>query len=159
MNIFNKEVLIHKLLVPIIVVLVIILSPFIMLMWVGSLLRGLWLNIYFRAKWHKKGKYILFVYSESPNWQQYIKDNIAPIIEEKAIFLNWSKRLEWEKKKPLEAKVLEYWGGQSEFNPLAIVFLPKGRVKVIRFHQAFKDYKHGKCTLLKSKEDELYETL
>ena len=128
-------------------------------MWLSWLIKRLWLNIRFRVKWGKKGKNILFVYSESPNWQQYIETNIVPRIDKKAVLLNWSKRSEWKNKKPLEAKILEHWGGEREFNPLAVVFMPKGMVKVIRFHKAFKDYKHGKEALLSNKEAELYGIL
>ncbi len=159
MSIFRKDNLIKALFVPIVIVLAIVFSPLLLLMWLKWLINGLWLNICFRVKWGKKDKHILYVYSESPNWQQYIENNIAPKIDQKTVFLNWSKRSEWKNKKPLETKVLEYWGGEAEFNPLAVVFLPKGKVKVIRFHQAFKDYRHGKNTLLKNREAELYGVL
>ena len=88
--------------------------------------------------------------------QEYIEQNIIPRIEAKAVFLNWSNRSEWKKRKPLEAKALFHWGGSSEFNPMAIVFVPGWKVETVRFHQAFKDYKHGKNELLKEKEEELY---
>jgi len=147
------------LLAPVVVVLAIMLSPLWLYLWLSWLIKGALLNIKFRMKWVRKGKHILYVYSESPNWQSYIEENILPKLEDKSVFLNWSKRSEWKKGKPLEAKVLEYWGGESEFNPLAVVFLPNGKVKVIRFHKAFMDFRHGKDILLKRKESELYEVL
>ncbi len=159
MSILNKDNLSKALFVPVIIALLIVLSLLFVLMWLSSLIKRLWLNIRFRIKWSKKVKHILFVYSESPNWHQYIETNIAPKINKKTVFLNWSKRSEWKNIKPLEAKILEHWGGEREFNPLAIIFLPKGMVKVIRFHKAFKQHKHGKETLLKSKETELYDIL
>ena len=159
MKIFSKDQLIKALLIPVVVVLAIVLSPLWLCLWLSWLVKGALLNIKFRVKWVRKGKHILYVYSESPKWQRYIEENIVPKLDGKVVLLNWSKRSEWKKVKPLEAKVLEYWGGESEFNPLAIVFLPRGKVKVIRFHKAFMDFRHGKDALLKSKESELYEVL
>lgn len=155
MIIFSKDDLIKAVSIPVIIAL----TPFFLLMFLSWLVRRLWLNTRFRIKWGKKDKHILFIYSESPNWQQYIETNIVPRINQKAVLLNWSKRSEWKTNKPLEAKVLEHWGSEREFNPLAIVFMPRGMVKVIRFHKAFKDYKHGKEALLKRKEKELYGVL
>jgi hypothetical protein len=48
-------------------------------------------------------------------------------------------------------------GGYKEFNPIAIVFPPVGRVKVIRFWQAFRDYKQGKEDQLKRAEEVLFK--
>ena len=45
--------------------------------------------------------------------------------------------------------------GDREFNPLAIVFPERGLVQVIRFWQAFRDYKHGKERALRAAEAEL----
>ena len=110
-------------------------------------------------KWNHQNKKVLFIYSESPNWQQYIEENIIPVIKEKTVFLNWSERSEWKNKKPLEAKVFRHWGGDREFNPMAIIFKPKGKIQVIRFHKAFMELKHGKNIMLKEKESELYGCL
>lgn len=151
-----KEIVQKVILAPIILVLLLVVSPILILIWLFHHLNGFWLNYRFRRKWKPKNKNILFVYSESPNWQQYIENNIAPEIDKRAVFINWSKRSEWRKKKPLEAKVLFHWGGDSEFNPMAVIFEPNGKVRTIRFLKAFKDYKHGKDGLLKKREAELY---
>jgi hypothetical protein len=47
------------------------------------------------------------------------------------------------------------WAGDHEFNPLAIVIPADGSVRVIRFWQAFRDYKHGKHRTLRAAEAEL----
>ncbi len=149
------------LLVPFILFLVIIVAPFIILDRARYCFNGLWLNYKFRNRWCSEGKHILFIYSESPTWQEYIESKIVPSIEKKAVFLNWSERSEWKQKMPLEAKALFHWGGSSEFNPMAIIFIPnaKWKVNTIRFHKAFKDYKRGKNQLLIEKESELYSYL
>ncbi len=151
---------IWKLIQPLFIFLLLVtVAPFLIIHWAWRLIYGLWLNYRFRRRWKSEGKHILFIYSESPNWMEYIENRIVPSIKQKTVFLNWSKRSEWIKSTPLEAKALFYWGGDSEFNPMAIVFTPNWQVKTIRFHKAFKDYKHGKITLLKEKEAELYEYL
>ena len=147
------------LLAPVSLLLVIVVLPFLILYGVWWLIDGLWLNYRFRSRYASDGKYILFVYSESPNWQEYIEENIIPCIKTKAVLLNWSKRSEWKKRKPLEAKALLHWGGDSEFNPMAIIFVSGWKVQTIRFYQAFKDFKHGKSKLLREKEEELYAYL
>ena len=144
---------------PLLFLLMVAISPLIFLIGLHHFLYKAWLNGRFRHKWQPQGKHILFVYSESPNWEAYIQESIAPVIEEKTVFLNWSQRSEWKTNKPLEAKILSRWGGGSEFNPMAILFLPHGKVKMIRFYQAFKEFKHGKPALLKQQESELFEYL
>ncbi len=47
------------------------------------------------------------------------------------------------------------WGGDREFNPLAIVIPERGPVQVIRFWQAFRDHKHGRDRALRVAEAEL----
>ena len=154
-----KDKIGNVLLAPVILLLVIVALPFLAIYGFWRFFEGLWLNYRFRNRYASDGKHILFVYSESPNWQEYIEKNIVPCIEKKAVLLNWSKRSEWRKRKPLEARALFHWGGDSEFNPIAIVFLSGWKVQTIRFHQAFRDYKHGKTKLLKAREEELYAYL
>ena len=154
-----KDKIGNILLAPVWLLLVITVLPILVIYGVWRFFGGLWLNYRFRNRYASEEKHILFVYSESPNWMEYIDENIVPRIKTKAVFLNWSKRSEWRKRKPLEAKVLLHWGGDAEFNPMAIIFEPGWRVKTVRFHQAFRDYKHGKTKLLKEKEEELYSNL
>ncbi len=134
----------------------ILISPFLL---VYGFMRKAWLIHQFRMQWRNKGKHILFIYSDSPNWKGYIDSNIVPLIESKTVFLNWSKRSEWETDKPLEAKILETWGTAYEFNPMAIVFKSQWKIETVRFFKAFKDFKHGNNSLLKEKEQELLSYL
>ena len=108
---------------PIIVLFLIVGFPFWVTYGILNFVYGIWLNYRFCSRYAVDGKHILFVYSESPNWQKYIEENILPKIDGKAVFLNWSKRAEWKESEPLEAKILSHWGGQKEFNPMAVVFL------------------------------------
>lgn len=45
--------------------------------------------------WCLRGRDILFVYSDSPIWHDYIEKRILPRLGERAIVLNWSQRRRW----------------------------------------------------------------
>jgi len=116
---------------------------------------------------------MLFVYSNSPNWKEYIEANILPRISSYAVVINWSERSKWEwEKKPLEFKVFQHWTGVRryffkakkkwdgrEFNPVAIIFVPWWRRTVLRFWQAFKDFKHGNKKSLTNLESRFFEII
>lgn len=135
-----------------------------------------------QKEWFPQGKYALFVYSDSPNWKEYIETNILPGIAEHAVVMNWSERSRLDTEDaPLELMVFRMWSGLSRYrlrgrlkyegdaynpvaegdayNPVAIVFTPDSKPKVIKFWQAFRDYKHGKEAPLKEKEAELFDAL
>ncbi|MGH9942752.1 MAG: hypothetical protein ACRD9R_10410 [Pyrinomonadaceae bacterium] len=115
-----------------------------------------WLIYRFWQRHGKFGRFILFIYSDSPRWKDYIEENILPRIEPHVVTLNWSKRREWRKTKPFEARVFYRWAGEKEFNPMAIVLPPASKMKEVRFWQAFKDFKQGKDKLLKEAEQSLF---
>lgn len=109
--------------------------------------------------WHRHaahGRRILFVYSESPNWQAYVEANILPRLRERAVALNWSQRNEWPDRSPWEARFFRHFAGAREFNPIALVMSKRGRIQAVRFHQAFLDFKHGKESALRAAETELF---
>jgi len=161
------------------VTLFIILLPVIivyLLLWgIWHSLCGLWLRFAVRIKWLPEGKNMLFVYSDSPNWKEYIESNILPRISDKAVVANWSERSKWDwTNKPLELRIFRHWTGVyryihgrgkkekwygRDFNPVAITFAPWWRVRVFRFWKAFKDHKHGKDKKLRELEHQLYRTL
>ncbi len=137
------------------------------------LIRGVWLGLRVKLQWYPQGKYLLFVYSNSPNWKEYIETNILPKIDQHAIIINWSERSQWDwKKKSLEITVFKHWTGVNRyffkgkikwdgeaFNPIAITFIPWWKRKVLRFWQPFKDFKRGKERSLKQLEAQLFDIL
>ena len=151
----SKDVAILVVLLPLTAVALVVYLPYLAVHSVFNFCRGHWLRMRFRKKWGSEGKNILLVYSESPNWKDYIEREIIPKLSPYAVSLNYSRRAEWKHKEPLEAKVWKQWSGAREFNPMAIVIPDRGKVKTVRFHQAFRDYKHGKDHLLRQKEAEL----
>ena len=109
----------------------------------------------FQNRWGGQGKRLLLVYSNSPNWQAYVEENWLPQLAPIAVVLNWSERGTWAERHPFEADIFGTWAGDREFNPLAIIIPADGPVRVIRFWQAFRDYKHGKDGTLRAAEAEL----
>jgi hypothetical protein len=118
-----------------------------------------WLTFRFWQRHGKYGRFVLFIYSDSPNWKDYIEANILPRLEPHVVTLNWSERQKWKRSNPFEARLFSHWAGESEFNPLALIFAPTGKVQGVRFWQAFKDLKHGKDRLLKQAESLLFTEL
>jgi hypothetical protein len=43
------------------------------------------------ALWLPRGKDILLVYSDSPIWREYVLSEILPLVQERAVVLNWSE--------------------------------------------------------------------
>ena len=118
---------------------VIIISPILI---VGVLLYFLWGALLYLAIWLTTQKqFVVFVYSESPVWKDYIEREIFPHIQDHAMILNWSERRNWNTS--LAVLAFRYFGGDRNFNPIGIVFRPFRRVKTFRFFEAFKEFKHG----------------
>jgi hypothetical protein len=113
----------------------------------------------FQERWGRQGKRLLLVYSNSPNWQAYVEERWLPRLESLAVVLNWSERSTWRERHPFEAGIFRAWAGDREFNPVAIVIPADGPVRVIRFWQAFRDYKHGKDRTLRAAEADLERAL
>jgi hypothetical protein len=127
----------------------------------------------------------LLIYSQSPNWEQYIEQHWLPRIRGRLVVLNWSERARWKAEHPLEAAIFRRHLGDRQFNPAAIVFRHAERggtvrrwlaavragdaagmlapyappVDVVRFFQPFRDYKHGKEHALRAAEAELWTLL
>jgi hypothetical protein len=102
----------------------------------------------------RDGHRVLFVYSDSPNWQEDIPQNYFPRLDERTVVLNWSERAKW--RNSLAAFAFRHWGGRREFNPLAVVFRPFRKTRGFRFHQPFQDAKHGKPSDLASMEAKFF---
>jgi hypothetical protein len=106
--------------------------------------------------WVPKGRRVIFVYSNSPNWQEYVEANILPRLPKTATVLNWSERSVW----PFWSVAVwtfNLYGGSREFNPLGIVIRPFRTPKRFRFWRAFREYKHGKPGSLHAVEREFFD--
>jgi hypothetical protein len=92
--------------------------------------------------WLPRGKDILFVYSDSPICREYMETQVLPLVQERAVVLNWSERKRWLTWS-LGVAVFRHFGGHREFNPLVVLFRPVRSARIFRFWPAFKDLKHG----------------
>lgn len=113
------------------------------------------LKLRFWLRYGSKGKFILFVYSDSSNWRDYVETRILPRIEDCSVILNWSKRREWESQMRFETNVFSQWAGSNEFSPTAILFSSIGKVKVIRLWPTSQPAKHGRDRVSKESEQAL----
>ncbi len=121
--------------------------------------RGLPSACRFWLRHGRKGKKILFVYSDSSNWKDYIETKILPRIEAYSIILNWSKRGEWESQMQFETKLFNQWAGPGEFVPVAILFSTIGKARTFRLWQLSQNPKQEKVRVSKEAEQALFETV
>ena len=107
--------------------------------------------------WCSRGRNVLFVYSDSSIWKKHIESEVIPLLSERVMILNWSRRKQWRFSL---AKLLFYhFGGSKEFNPMAIVFRPfRARIE-FRFWRPFQDWKKGKTRSLEAMEKSFLELL
>ena len=122
----------------------------------GPFALRLGLKVRFWVRHGRKGKVILFVYSDSSNWKDHIEEKILPRLEACSVILNWSKRREWESSMQFEARLFNQWAGSGEFTPMAILFPLLGKVKVFRLWQLSQNPKHGKNKVSKETEESLF---
>ena len=165
--------------------LVVLIGPLVLIVYLWDRWELGRLRRRFDARWGSEGRRGLLIYSNSPNWQHYIERRWLPALGDRVVLLNWSERATWRKTHPLEAELFRRYLGDSEFNPAAvlferpeaardarafwralrdgdlmgILFPSRAQVRVIRFWQAFRDYKHGKDMGLRRAERELFEAL
>ena len=114
------------------------------------------LKVRFWVRHGRRGKVILFVYSDSSNWKEHIEIKILPRLEACSVILNWSKRREWESSMQFEARLFNQWAGSGEFTPTAILFPLMRKVKVFRLWQLSQNPKHGKDKVSKEAEQSLF---
>ncbi len=62
------------------------------------------------ALWLPRGKDILFVYSDSPIWHEYMATQVLPLVRERSVVLNWSERKKWSRWS-LGVAVFHHFGG------------------------------------------------
>lgn len=161
------------------VVVVVLLAGLLWSIWDGFAVRS---HLRSFARKHGPDKRGIVVYSNSPNWQQYIEQRWIPLLAEKVVVLNWSDRSRWGD--DVEVALFRRLGDR-EFNPAAIVFKQlhgvstlslwlhairtldfagivapyRSRLEIIRFFKAFRDYKHGKSQALVAAERKLFAAL
>jgi len=125
-----------------IIVLLPLIVPLAILSLILLALHRIFLYMLVWLLWLPRGKDVLFVFSDSPVWRDYMAQQVLPLVQERAVVVNWSERSQWTKLW-FPAHVLRTFGGGREFNPLVIVFRPLKGAQLFRFWQPFKDWKRG----------------
>jgi hypothetical protein len=141
--------------------LLIILSPVLFVVAMVALLlfavSSVCLHILIWTLWCLRGRDILFVYSDSPVWHDYLEQRLLPPIRHRAVVLNWSQRKRW--RFSLAKAAFRHFGGYREFNPLAVVFHPFRRTQKFRFWRPFRDWKHGRPAALIQMERDFFASI
>ncbi|MGB9075086.1 MAG: hypothetical protein WCC22_20795 [Terriglobales bacterium] len=125
-----------------IVVLLPIVLPLALFAVANHLLYRALLYLLVWALWLPRGKDILFVYSDSPIWHEYMATQVLPLVQERSVILNWSERKKWSRWS-LGVAVFHHFGGAGNFNPLVVLFRPLRVARMFRFWSAFNDWKRG----------------
>jgi hypothetical protein len=147
-----KEILVFILVFP----FLILLFPLVILLVAFRLLMGFFLYLAIWLTWSTRGRRVLFVYSNSPNWQEYIERRILPRLPQNTIIMNWSERRKWSKLS-LPVHAFHYFCGGVNCSPAAVIFRPFHMARTFRFWQPFKDYKHGKPDPLARLERQMFD--
>lgn len=121
-------------------------------------LHRLALHVLIWCLWIPRGKDALLVYSDSPIWRDYITHEVLPLIEGRAVVLNWSERSRWSNLS-FAVHVFRSFSGDKEFNPMVVLFRPLRRAKYFRFWSAFKEWKRGNTAELDSLRNDLFDYL
>jgi hypothetical protein len=114
------------------------LAMFVLSLWAFY---GLMLHIAVWFWWQPRGKDVLFVYSDSPIWRDYMLEKVLPAVRERAVLLNWSERKRW--KRSLATRLFWYFAGDQSFNPMVMLIRPFRFPQRFRYWEPFKLYKHG----------------
>lgn len=148
-----KDALLLLAALPILAMLLVAL-PLLLVSW---LVYSICLHIVIWVWWCARGRDVLFVYSDSPIWREYLETTVLPRITRRAIVLNWSERKRW--KVSLATMAFRHFGGHREFNPLAVVFRPLRLTRAFRFWKPFKDFKHGNSQSLERLQSEFFKCI
>lgn len=158
----KQEPLRRRLLSAVLKVLAVLLLPFVLplvlLAVTLALLHRATLWLLIRVAWLPHGRDVLFVYSDSPIWHDYMMNEILPLVTERAVVLNWSERRKW-RRWSLTAHVFRSYGGWRQYNPMVVLFRPTGRARVFRFWPAFQDQKRGYLEPLQRMKIDLFLAL
>jgi hypothetical protein len=106
----------------------------------------------FRAAHRATGKDVLVVYTDSSHWKEYIETRWLPRWGDRAIAFDRSKP--WREDQ-VEARLWRAVAGMAEHTPVVIVVPARGKVQIVRFWLAFRDFKHGKDKRLREAEARL----
>ena len=142
---------------PLLVVFVLVCAPFVLLWIFGFFLLRVVVLFIVWTFWSPRGISMLVIYSNSPHWQDYFEKGLLPLVGRHSKVMNWSERSTW--RLSLSKILFALFGGEREYNPMIILFTPFHWPTTLRFHQPFRDARHGKAEPLTNLEQKLTDWL
>jgi hypothetical protein len=119
-------------------VLTVVVSPLLLVMFIGDAVRRVYLRTWWHLKHGRHGRNWLAVYSEGAKWKEHFESAVLPIVGNSAIVINTTKSPSWRHSRSLERLAHECWAGRVEHTPILIRFPGQlASVRCIRFHQAY----------------------
>jgi hypothetical protein len=116
-----------------------------------------------RRRWRGTRVRGILVYSDSPNWRDYVEKNWIPELKDRVVVLNWSERKSWPRSLPVRLFnffCLENWfivvGPGTNFNPALVLLRGLRHPFVYRYYYAFRDAKHGNMEALRKLETHMF---
>lgn len=110
----------------------------------------------FEEKWGRHGMRIVLAFSDDTRWRERIEQHWLPRIGRRTVILDWKARQSFLPGAPVEAQVFEHWAGPRDFDPMAIVIPATGRVRTLRFRDAFVAHFAGREQPLAIEEARLF---
>jgi hypothetical protein len=90
--------------------------------------------------WARHGRFVLFVYSDSPKWKEHVETHVVPALPAGAVVINRSHP--W-RKHSLAGRAYRHFGGQHEYCPIGIV-IDRGRpARRFRFFTPYLSARRG----------------
>jgi len=145
------------LLAPLIVIALVALAPMLVLIAIGRVLRHLWLSYRVRMTW-PSDKVALLSYTTNVKWSDYLETRVIPLIESRCVVVHRSDA-QWKEKNPLAAQLIEFYGDDTSYNPLAIVIRRRGWPKVFYLYEPFQKAHRGDTSALEAITAKLLEAV
>lgn len=89
---------------------VILFIPWVIVVLLGFVVYAFFMAVVVRIVCALRGRYAIFVNSNSPVWQDHIATNILPRLPSDAVILNWSDHLKW-KSFSFPVRLFRHYGG------------------------------------------------
>ncbi len=120
---------------------------------------GVLLRAWALLKWSRTPIHGILIYSNSPNWQEYVEREWLPRLRDRVIILNWSQRKNWTHS--LAIRLFRYYLEGStnaiDYNPAVLLLRGLKHPYLYRYFYAFRDAKHGRTNALTTLEAQMFE--
>ena len=134
----------------------VVISPLLLIVYLLYFARSMVLFVLWQCRHGGKGREFLVVYSDSPKWANFFSVQVLPLLGSRDVIVNISSTPSWKAARTLERSAHQHWAGTVEHTPIVLYFPRFGRVKSVRFYQAFLLHaRQGDASKLNAKISEL----